>query len=618
MLEDNSSKVTTVIIFIILIVGLSLYLFSGNNDTTTNKKRTIMIYMSGSDLESKAGAATSDINAINPDEVDLDSMNIILYTGGSSKWHNELVSSGENAIYELKANGFSKIKSYSQKNMSTSDTLEDYLKYVYDNYKTDKYDLIVWDHGGAWQGAVSDDFNKGDYLELSEFKEALSSSPFKDNKLEAVIFKTCLNSSYEVGVTLAPFANYLVGSEEVTFAGNIVHALDFLNEIDGNTDPITIGTMFADSYYNNTVMKANLASRKVMAFSVVDLNKINTLSEEIANFFNGIDINENYEDISRIRNNLHEYGGNNVKTFDIVDAYHLIDELKDYSTYDSEKVLTAFNDAVVNCYSTNENTSKCLSIFFPFNGLEKAKDYGLKVYKTLAVNDDYYNFIDGFTFKQSQSETSTSMLRLDEGHFTNDIKIDNKILSLDLTDDEKKDILEIKYHVFLKDNNIYKLIKTGDNVAIDGNNLLIDLSNKYLKINNDYVTLNYIDGSYTVVGYLSNELEEKETLETKVNYTIGEDNRILDTIEETDGEVISNLVYDYNDYNYLYFNYDNYHFNKEFDDKWKDSLDNNIKAINKDNMLINLVNLEDNNYYCLLEIRDINNKVHYTKLEKIK
>ena len=60
-------------------------------------------------------------------------------------------------------------------------------------------------------------------------------------------------------------------------------------------------------------------------------------------------------------------------------------------------------------------------------------------------------------------------------------------------------LLEIKYHVFLKDNNIYKLIKTGDNVAIDGNNLLIDLSNKYLKINNDYVTLNYIDGSYVQV-----------------------------------------------------------------------------------------------------------------------
>ena len=613
-MEDNNSKITTIVVLIILVIGLSLYFFnsSGNN---VDKKRTIMIYMSGSDLESKAGAATSDINAINPSEVDLNTMNILLYTGGSSKWHNNLINSTENAIYELKDNGFSKIKSYSQKNMSTSDTLEDYLKYVYENYKTDKYDLIVWDHGGAWQGAVSDDFNKGDYLELSEFNSALSNSPFKDNKLEAVIFKTCLNSSYEVGVTLAPYANYLVGSEEVTFAGNIVYALDFLNDIDGDTDPVTIGEMFADSYYNNTVVKGNLVNRKVMAFSVVDLTKIDTLTEEIGNFFNGIDINENYEDISRVRNNLHEYGGNNVKTFDIVDAYHLIDELSPYSSYDSEKVLEAFNNVVVNCYSTNENTSKCLSIFFPFNGLEKAKDYGLKVYKTLAFNDNYYNFIDGFSFKQSQAETSTSMLKLDEGHFTNPITINNKILSLLLTDDEKKDILDIKYHVLKKENNNYKLIKTGDNTIIDGNNLLIDLSNRYLKVNNEYVTLNYLDGNYNVIGYLTNDNNE---LNNKVNYLISEDNKIVDTIEETEGEVIGNLIYDYNDYNYLVFNYDNYQFNKVFDNKWKESINTNNKVVEKNNLLINLVNLDDDEYYVVLEIRDLNNKVHYTKLEKIK
>ena len=194
---------------------------------------------------------------------------------------------------------------------------------------------------------------------------------------------------------------------------------------------------------------------------------IDNLSKEIGKFFNGIDLNENYENISRVRESLLEYGGKNVKTFDIVDTYHLIEDLAPYSTYDSEKVLEAFNDVVVNCYSTNENTSKCLSIFFPFNGLEKAKDYGLNVYKTLAFNDAYYNFIDGFTFKQSQAETSTSMLKLDEGHFTNNINIDNKVLSLNLTDDEKKDILEIKYHVFKKENNIYTIeLSNGKNNSL--------------------------------------------------------------------------------------------------------------------------------------------------------
>ena len=614
----NKSYINKILVSILLIlfVGMGYYLLKGNSDTV--KKRTIMIYMSGSDLETKAGAATSDINAINPREVDLDSMNILLYTGGSSKWHNSLINNNENAIYELNKSGFKKIKSYEQENMSSSETLSDYLNYVYDNYKTDKYDLLVWDHGGAWQGAISDDFNEGDYLELKEFRDALDNSPFKDNKMEAVIFKTCLNSSYEVSVILSQYANYLIGSEEVTFAGNIIHALDFLNTINGETDPVTIGKEYAESYYDNTIVKGNLKGRRVMAFSVVDLNKINDLTEELKNFFNGIDINENYEDISRTRNSLHEYGGNKVRTFDVVDTYHLVSDLSSYSTYDSDKVIKAFNDTVVNCYTTNERTSKCLSIFFPFNGFEKSKNYGFTVYKDLELNDDYYNFINSFSFKQSQAATSTSMLRLDEGHFTNDIIINNKELSLELTDDEKKDILDIKYYVFKKDNNNYNLIKKGDNTIIEGNKLLIDLSNKYLKVNNEYVTLNYIDNSYTVNGYLDNELKDISNLSNSVNYTIGDDHKILLTMDDIGDEVIGSIIYDYKDYNYLYFNKENYEFNKEFDIKWKDSLKEDIRTIKNDDLNINLGYLDNGDYYCLLEIKDINNRLHYTQLEKIK
>ena len=615
-MENSESTKLTFIIFFILVIGAVLYLFKGNN--ISDKTRTIMIYMSGSDLETKAGAATSDINAIIPNEVDLSSLNIILYTGGSSTWHNNLIENTENAIYELKSDGFEKKKSYSQYNMSSSETLASFINYVHDNYKTEKYDLIIWDHGGAWQGAVSDDFNKGDYLELSEFQEALDKTPFKSEKMEAIIFKTCLNSSYEVSVTLSKYANYLMGSEEVTFAGNVVYALDFLNSIDGNTDPVTIGKKFAESYYDNTVVRGNLQNRKVMAFSVVDLSKIDNLSTELANFFNGIDLNENYEEIARVRENLVGYGGAKEKSYQVVDTYYLVNNLKDYSSYDSKKVLDAFDEAVVNCYSTNEETSKCLSIFFPFDGVKKAQDYGLKVYKELVFNDDYYNFIDGFMFKQSQAEALTSMLSLNEGHFTNNIEIKDKILSLILTNDEKKDILDIKYYVFKKDNGNYKLIKTGDDTTIDGNNLLIDLSNNYIKVEDEYINVNYLDNEYTIEGYLNNDLVSKDSLTDKVTFTISENNKIDYTVMNVGDDLTGMLLVDYKDYNYLYFDNNTYTFNKMFDNNWKNSLKENVKILNKDNLDIKISNLDNDEYYCLLEIKDLNNVIHYTKLERIK
>ena len=124
---DNKENNMTIniVIFVIIAVAVSLYLFKGGN--TVDKTRTIMIYMSGSDLESKAGAATSDINAIIPNEVDLNSLNVLLYTGGSKTWHNDFVNNNENAIYELTVEGFKKKKSYSQLNMSVSETLENFL-----------------------------------------------------------------------------------------------------------------------------------------------------------------------------------------------------------------------------------------------------------------------------------------------------------------------------------------------------------------------------------------------------------------------------------------------------------------------------------------------------------
>ena len=39
--------------------------------------------------------------------------------------------------------------------------------------------------------------------------------------------------------------------------------------------------MYAESYYDNTIVKGNLANRTVMAFSVIDLTKIDNLTDVV-------------------------------------------------------------------------------------------------------------------------------------------------------------------------------------------------------------------------------------------------------------------------------------------------------------------------------------------------
>ena len=195
--------------------------------------RTIMIYMSGTNLETDNGLATADLSGIVPEKIDLEKNNVLLYTGGTKRWHNDYISSGENAIFQLTKDGFVKVKKYDMSNMSDDETLTTFLNYGYDNYKTGKYDLILWDHGGAIMGSIQDDYNEDfDTISLYEFDKAFKASRFNsNNKLETIIFRTCLNGTFEMATVLSPYAEYMVASEEITRGASSFNVLGFLNNI---------------------------------------------------------------------------------------------------------------------------------------------------------------------------------------------------------------------------------------------------------------------------------------------------------------------------------------------------------------------------------------------------
>ena len=66
------------------------------------KTLTLMLYLCGSDLESKAGAASSDLEEILASGVDPGAVNVVVMAGGTTKWQNGF-SEGETAVYALEA-----------------------------------------------------------------------------------------------------------------------------------------------------------------------------------------------------------------------------------------------------------------------------------------------------------------------------------------------------------------------------------------------------------------------------------------------------------------------------------------------------------------------------------
>ena len=140
-------------------------------------KRTIMIYMIGSDLESKYAAASLDINEITNSEADFNKVNILIYTGGSKKWQNENVPSDKNAIFKVNKTGtLEKVEEFEKVSMTDSNTLASFLNYGYKNYKASKYSLILWDHGGGPVYGYGLDQNFMGSLTIPKLKQAFDNN----------------------------------------------------------------------------------------------------------------------------------------------------------------------------------------------------------------------------------------------------------------------------------------------------------------------------------------------------------------------------------------------------------------------------------------------------------
>ena len=312
------------VIIAFIIVAAFLIIF--NKEESEKGKRTVMIYMVGSDLESKYLAGTKDIDEIINSSIDYDDINILLYTGGSKKWHKDDIPNDGYGLFEINNKGLVKIEENDNtKTMLEPDSLLYFLDYVYKNYKTEYYDLIFWDHGaGPVYGYGYDEYNKLESMTINEIKSALDKSPFiGDNKLELIGFDACLMSSIEVASSLSSYADYMVASEE--FEPGPGWDYRFLSKVDSNLASQDFGKLIVDYFENYYNSKKYV---KEFSLSLLKLNKIDNVIKYTDELFTkvGSDLSFDYSMISRTRSNSRSYGRivDDNYYYDLVDLHDLL------------------------------------------------------------------------------------------------------------------------------------------------------------------------------------------------------------------------------------------------------------------------------------------------------
>jgi len=230
----------------------NLVTIKGNGEDTV----TLLVYMNGSDLESDAQEATTDLSEMIAGAGVSDKVNILVQTMGTKKWSSKLgISSKNTQRYKLDGNGLNLVdNSLSQLDCTQTSTLADFLVWGKNNYPADRYMLVFWNHGGgAVYGFGYDEWVSDEYaaLTIDEMQAALKQSGMV---FDFIGMDCCIMSSLEVCCALYDFCDYTILSEDFE-SGLGWYYKDWISALYNNTSISTVelGTKICDDMvYANT------------------------------------------------------------------------------------------------------------------------------------------------------------------------------------------------------------------------------------------------------------------------------------------------------------------------------------------------------------------------------
>ncbi len=353
---------------------------------------TIMIYMCGTDLESKSGMATADLQEIAAATIP-DNLNILVYTGGCKSWRNNIMSNSVNQIYKVESGGLRcLVQDDGKDSLVKPATLTRFIKFCAQNYPANRFDLIFWDHGGgSISGYGYDEKNASlGSMGLSGIDSALKNAGVS---FDFIGFDACLMATLETGLMLEPYADYLIASEE-TEPGIGWYYTNWVTALGKNTSMATLdlGKQIVDDFV--AACNQRCAGQKT-TLSVVDLAELKTTVPTALKKFAGATSAQisgsDYKTVSDARAGTREFAASS--KIDQVDLVHLATKL---GTPEGEQLAQALLGAVkYNKTSSSITNAYGISIYFPYQRTGKVSS-AVAAYQAIGMDSDYTRCIQEF------------------------------------------------------------------------------------------------------------------------------------------------------------------------------------------------------------------------------
>ena len=360
----------------------------GNGDDEV----TLMVYLCGTDLESRSKMATMDLQEMLDAEIS-ENVNLIVYTGGCKQWQNSVLSSKTNQIWQIKNDAMVCLEeNLGSVSMTDPDTLSSFIRWCAKKFPANRNALIFWDHGG---GSVSgfgydEKFQSSGSMSLAEIDKALTDGGVQ---FDFVGFDACLMATAENALMLSKHADYMIASEE-TEPGIGWYYTNWLTSLSRNTSLSTleVGKEIIDDFVEACARKC---AGQSTTLSIVDLAEAETTIPQALTAFSNdtyaLIKNNAYAQVSNARSSSREFGASS--RIDQVDLVHLA---KNMNTQEGEALAEALLGAVkYNRTSSNMTNAYGISIYFPFRKASMV-DNAVDTYAQIGMDEEYARCIQAF------------------------------------------------------------------------------------------------------------------------------------------------------------------------------------------------------------------------------
>ncbi len=427
-------KKTGLLLLLVLLPVLLFGAFALAEETPEEMDEwTVMFYFCGSDLESKYGYATGNLEEISqvmyPDDFNMaasdyrampsDSeaqpqpgkVNLLLETGGSKEWHaRELgmeVDAGALQRWRYNVypwggmgaqdgvNGYELLETLPLQSMADPETLADFIRWGKATCPAKKYALVLWGHGdGAHTGLLIDELFDRDVMYLYELKQALADA---DTHLEVVIVDACLMANIETAWAVKDSADWMVASEEVV-PGNGTAVSSWLQQLFNNPwgDGEWLGRCVCDTTAIKYADAEDEQARSTITWSVIDLSGIDALTDSARRFFGRIGETLEYNpDVSTVYmrrlSETVECGDGQQNMRDFGSLLYNADMVHYMAPALLSRMIQALTDTIAyNVRGVGRSEARGLSFCYPMNFSDEELDQYAKNYPV----PEYLSFID--------------------------------------------------------------------------------------------------------------------------------------------------------------------------------------------------------------------------------